>query len=351
MNLYLTRSGRLRRQDNTLSFEVFSPSDSPDYDLSNDFSSDELENEPVQNKNALPVENIDAVYVFSEMSLNSKLLNFLAQNKIPLHVFNYYGHHAGSFLPHAEQLSGILVIKQAEAFQNPEKRLLISKKILAASAHNIHAVMQYYARKNPKIIPFVQEVSAFQNELSECIDQDSLMGYEGSIRRIYYQAWHLWLAAADKNFKRVYRPADNPLNATVSFVNALLYTACVSELYRTALYPGISYIHQPQSRRYSLALDLVEPFKPLLADRMVFRLWNSNMISDRDFLPASNGFILTDDARRMIVSEWDNELKHTIFLDSLKRSVSYRQLLRLDCYKLVNFLLEDREYQPYRTRI
>ena len=205
MNLYLTRSGRLRRQDNTLSFEVFSPSDSPDYDLSDDFSSDELENEPVQNKNVLPVENIDAVYVFSEMSLNSKLLNFLAQNKIPLHVFNYYGHHVGSFLPHAEQLSGILVIKQAEAFQNPEKRLLISKKILAASDHNIHAVMKDYARKIPKINPFVQAVSAFQKELSECIDQDALMGYEGSIRRIYYQAWHLWLAAADKNFKRVYK--------------------------------------------------------------------------------------------------------------------------------------------------
>ena len=177
------------------------------------------------------------------------------------------------------------------------------------------------------------------------------MGFEGSVRKKYYQAWHFWLPAADKNFKRVYHPADNPLNATVSFINALLYTACVSEIYRTALYPGISYIHAPQSRRYSLALDLVEPFKPIIADRLVFRLWNSNMISDKDFMPSSNGFILTDDARRMILGEWDNELKKTIYMDSLNRSVSYRQLLRLDCYKLINFLLENRDYQPYKTRM
>lgn len=61
--------------------------------------------------------------------------------------------------------------------------------------------------------------------------------------------------------------------------------------------------------------------------------------------------MLTDDARRMILGEWDNELKKTIYMDSLNRSVSYRQLLRLDCYKLINFLLENRDYQPYKTRM
>ena len=351
MNLYLTRSGRLRRHDNTLQFESFPAIVQEDPAKNEDFTSDELEQEIGQVKNALPVENIDAVYVFSEISFNSKLMNFLAQNRIPLHFFNYYGHHSGTFLPHAEQLSGCLVIRQAEAFQDPEKRLYISKAVLAAAVHNIRSVMQYYARKIRDVLPMVQEVAALEKQLLDSQNQDSLMGFEGSVRKKYYQAWHLWLPAADKNFKRVYRPADNPLNATVSFINALLYTACVSEIYRTALYPGISYIHSPQSRRYSLALDLVEPFKPIIADRMVFRLWNSNMISDKDFMPASNGFILTDDARRMILGEWDNELKKTIYMDSLNRSVSYRQLLRLDCYKLINFLLENRDYQPYKTRM
>ena len=143
-------------------------------------------------------------------------------------------------------------------------------------------------------------------------------------------------------------PADNPLNALLSFLNSLLYAACVSELYRTALYPGISYLHTPQTRRYSLALDLVEPFKPVLVDRLLFRLWGCRMVGDKDFRKYSNGFLLTDCARQKILQEWDQELRQTVLCPTLNRAVSYRQLLRLDCYKLVNYLLEGREYKPYR---
>jgi CRISPR-associated protein Cas1 len=158
----------------------------------------------------------------------------------------------------------------------------------------------------------------------------------------------VWLGDQAKKFKRVYHPPDNPLNALISFLNSLLYTACVSELYRTALYPGISYLHTPQTRRFSLALDLVEPFKPLMADRLLFRLLDCRMIGDHDFRKYSNGFLLTDDARRRVLQEWDQELRKTVHNPALNRSVSYRQLLRLDCYKLVNFLLEGREYRPYK---
>ena len=174
------------------------------------------------------------------------------------------------------------------------------------------------------------------------------MGLEGNVRRIYYQAWTVWLGNPATPFKRVYHPADNPLNALLSFLNSLLYAACVSELYRTALYPGISYLHTPQTRRYSLALDLVEPFKPVLVDRLLFRLRGCRMVGDKDFRKYSNGFLLTDCARQKILQEWDQELRQTVLCPTLNRAVSYRQLLRLDCYKLVNYLLEGREYKPYR---
>lgn len=345
MNLYLNRSGRLRRHDNTLSFETVSL---PPNELGPDIESPELEEAPRDNQFSLPVETVDAVYVFGEISINSKLMNFLAQKEIPVHFFNYYGNHSGSFLPHAQQLSGDLVIRQADAFSQTETRLHICKQIISASIHNLLSVVNYYARRKSGLKTFSDQIASAAASLDSARSTDEVMGVEGSVRKLYYQAWPLWLGSPASHFKRIYHPPDSPLNATVSFVNSLLYTACVSELYRTALYPGISFLHAPQSRRFSLALDIVEPFKPILADRLIFRLWNSRLISDSDFLQDTNGFILTDPARKKILAEWDALLKQTLHLDSLNRSVSYRQLIRIDCYKLVKFLMEKCDYNPFR---
>ena len=86
----------------------------------------------------------------------------------------------------------------------------------------------------------------------------------------------------------------------------------------------------------------------VLVDRLLFRLWGCRMVGDKDFRKYSNGFLLTDCARQKILQEWDQELRQTVLCPTLNRAVSYRQLLRLDCYKLVNYLLEGREYKPYR---
>lgn len=345
MNLYLTKSGRLRRQDNTLRFE--SVSLPPEEDVP-EYESEGLEEMPADAVHALPVESVDSVYVFGEITLNSRLVNFLNSRKIPVHFFNWFGHHTGTLLPHAEQLSGDLVIRQAEAYRNPAERLGICRALLEATFHNIRSILLYYHRRKGGLEEAAESVRELADRLKEGSTVEELMGLEGNVRRIYYQAWGVWLGNEGMPFKRVYHPPDNPLNALLSFLNSLLYTACVSELYRTALYPGISYLHTPQTRRYSLALDLVEPFKPLLADRLLFRLWGCRMIGDKDFRKHSNGFLLTDEARRRILQEWDQQLRQTIQYPALNRSVSYRQLLRLDCYKLVNHLLEGREYKPYR---
>ncbi len=119
MNLYLTHSGRLRRRDNTLRFEsvTLPPEETPP-----EVERETLDDADADAVHALPVESIDAVYIFGEITINSKLVNFLNQKKIPVHFFNWYGHHTGTILPHAEQLSGDLVIRQGEAYRNPEER-------------------------------------------------------------------------------------------------------------------------------------------------------------------------------------------------------------------------------------
>src|SRR5947207_3219725 len=76
---------------------------------------------------------------------------------------------------------------------------------------------------------------------------------------------------------------SNEVNAMISFVNSMCYTLCLDMIYHTQLNPTISFLHQPGERRYSLALDLAEIFKPVLADRLIFSLLNKKQIQDCDF--------------------------------------------------------------------
>lgn len=347
MNLYLTRPGRLSRKDNTLFFEIFNIEDENLLALEEETPIDE--DNVIVKKHALPVESIDAVYVFSETRINSKLLNFLAQMKIPVHFFNYYGYHSGTFMPNAEQLSGDLVVRQGLAFSDNASRTEICRALIDAKAHNILSILQYYKRRISGTEEAISKIEELKSASAVAGSPDEIMGYEGMINRIYYNSWRIWMKQAEE-FTRNYNPPATPLNAIISFINSLLYTACVSEIYRTALYPGISYLHTPQTKRFSLALDLVEPFKPIMVDRLIFRLFDRKEITDKDFRGHSNGIILEDDARKKILREWDALIRTTVQIPQLKRSVSYRQLIRLDCYKLVKHLLEKKEFKPYKVQ-
>ena len=161
MNLYLTRSGRLRRRDNTLRFERVNLPETEDPEV----EAEELDEEKADAVQALPVESIDAVYVFGELSVNTKLINFLNCKKVPVHFFNWYGHHTGTLLPHAEQLSGDLVIRQGEAYRNPEERLTICRNLLEAVFHNILSVLQYYQRRKGGLEKWIAAVKELEQKL------------------------------------------------------------------------------------------------------------------------------------------------------------------------------------------
>lgn len=238
MDFYLTSPGRLRRKENTLRFELLEDKDAanekPPPALDEDESlwgDEELEATASKKKPSLPVETIDALYVFREVSFNSKVLNFLSQKKIPLHIFNYYGSHAGTYLPHAEQISGELVIRQATAAQDEVKRLGIARALLDSTLHNLGMNLRYYqTHREAGVEKEISQIASLRQKLPEATCTEALMGLEGAARRVYYSCWQKWLPEAGSKFTRQYRPPDNPVNALLSFLNSLLYTTMVSEM-------------------------------------------------------------------------------------------------------------------------
>jgi CRISPR-associated protein Cas1 len=107
----------------------------------------------------------------------------------------------------------------------------------------------------------------------------------------------------------------------------------------------VSYLHEPGDRRFSLALDLAEIFKPLFVDRAIFRLIKTRQIRPTHFEPRMGGTYLSEAGRKIFTTHWDDRLSQTVKHRRLDRRVSYERLMRLDAYRLVRHLcdpVEDR---------
>lgn len=296
----------------------------------------------------LKAEVADEIYLFGEVSLNTKLLNFISQKGIVLHVFNYYGFYSGSYYPRETNVSGYLLVQQVRTYDNPENRLRIAKEILKASSHNIYRNIRYYNNRGNDLKEQMLQIDSLINRLEYGNSINAVMGIEGNIRKTYYSCWND-IVKQDINFtKRVKRPPDNMINTLMSFVNSLIYTTTLSEIYKTQLNPTISFLHEPGVKRFSLALDIAEIFKPLIGDRMIFSLLNKNQITEDDFEKESNFLYLKEKGKRTILMEYDNRLETTIAHKELGRSVSYRYLIRLECYKLIKDIIGEKEYSGFR---
>lgn len=129
----------------------------------------------------------------------------------------------------------------------------------------------------------------------------------------------------------------------------MIYTTVLNEIYHTQLNPTISYLHEPGHRRYSLSLDIAEIFKPLIGDPIIFKLINNNMLRLDDFEEDVNYCYLNDSGRKKFIKEFDQKLATTIKHRKMKRNVSYRTIIRIECYKLIKHFIEDETYVPFKA--
>lgn len=325
--IYIFSDGELKRQDNTLKFHC---------DETNRF---------------LPVEDISDIFVFGEVDINKKLLELLSQKEIVMHYFNYYGYYMGTFYPREHLNSGYMILKQAEFYQNQDKRIEIARAIVKGALKNIRQVLKYYANRGKDLETSIQRIQEFEGQLDRCSDISELMAVEGNARECYYKSFDTIIENKDFVFeKRTRRPPKNHLNSLISFGNSIMYTLVLSEIYKTHLDPRIGFLHATNFRRFSLNLDVAEIFKPILIDRVIFALLSKKMVTKKDFESGLGGIVIKDKAKKLFVEELDNKLKTTIKHRELGREVSYRRLIRMELYKLEKHLMGEKEYEPFVAR-
>lgn len=320
-------------------------------ELSDGFFESDIPQRAIVSKKPIPVKDVDSIFVFGEMEFNTRFFNFAAKHRVPIHFFNYYGFYTGSFMPRQEVSSGTLLVQQTSHYISTGHRLALARALVDGASFNILKNLKYYGSpsRGRDLSPFIARVESERAKIATSPDISGVMGLEGAMRAAYYEAWPLILSAGWAEFtRRVKRPPDNPVNALISFSNSLCYTLCLSEVFRTPLSPLISFLHEPGARRYSLCLDLSEIFKPILCDRMIFKLINNGEIRPEHFEASLNFCTLKESGRKIVLAAWDERLKKTIAHRNLGRNVSYRRLVRLECYALQRHILGMSNYEPFK---
>lgn len=218
---YISSMGELTRKDNSLCFRK-------------------------DGKNVyIPIENTKEIYCLNEISINTKLLDFLSQNHVVVHFFNYFEGYSGTFYPRNQYNSGKLIVKQVEKYT--AERMVIAKAIVRGIGINIREVLYHYYKHNKTEVKGTVDwiKNEFFKRVESTNDVKELMAVEGEIWQRFYSEFKNFLPEDFIMNKRVKRPPDNPINALISFGNTLLYTKTISAIYRTHLDQRISFLHEP----------------------------------------------------------------------------------------------------------
>ena len=296
----------------------------------------------------LPIEKIKEIYCFNDITLSTKLLDILSTAGIIVHFFNYYENYIGTFYPKESLISGRLVVKQANTFEN--NRLYIAKAIVKGIAKNIRYILYHYYRHGAKELK--ETIDFYNKDVNRLLEKANnikqILSVEGRIWAIFYSTFKYFLPKEFIINKRVKRPPDNPMNAMISFGNTLLYTKTIAQIYNTHLEQSISFLHEPSEARFSLSLDLSEVFKPVIVFRTIFDLVNNKKIKvEKHFEEKLNYSLLNEEGKKIFIEAFEDRINKTFEHAKLNRKITYKQAIKLDGYKLIKYITENKEFCPF----
>ena len=295
--------------------------------------------------------------VFGNVGLTTPAIRELCAAEIPVGFFSYGGWFYGRLEGHSHKN---IELKRAQfrAAEDREFCLRIAQRIVAAKVINCRTMVRRNHPEPPRAV--LDGLDRAQRDAREAPGLDSLLGIEGNAARLYFSAFSGMLrppeaketAQLDFNFeRRNRRPPKDPVNALLSFAYALLTKDLTYAALFTGFDPLLGFYHQPRYGRPGLALDLMEEFRPLIADSVVLQCINTGAIKANDFVQNSLGVNLTPFARKKLIQAYERRMDQLITHPLFKYRVSYRRILAVQARLLGRFLLGDIDaYPEFLTR-
>ncbi|GAA3748265.1 type I-C CRISPR-associated endonuclease Cas1c [Salinactinospora qingdaonensis] len=283
-----------------------------------------------EQRRTLPLRRLDSIVVYGHVTISSELLARCAEDGRGITWMS----RGGRFKSRTEgPTRGNILLRHAQhrIYDIDEQRLPIARSFIAGKIQNSRQVLLRGARdatdpsRQQRIRDTITTCEEYLTNAEAASSVNELMGIEGNTARIYYEAFALLLRPDNDTGTmngRTRRPPTDPVNALLSFLYGLTRSLIHGAAEQVGLDPHLGFLHGMRPGRPSLALDLMEEFRPILADRLALTLLNRRQVRAEHFEKHSGGAVnLTEEGRTIVLTEWQRWKQRDWKHKQLKRSV------------------------------
>lgn len=300
----------------------------------------------------IPILNIEGIVTFGYMGASPGLMKLCADNGVALTFLSPHGHYIGRFQGPVHG-NVLLRKKQYEVAADLEYSLSLSRIFVAGKVMNYRTIMKRYLRdygSNSDVEAAIARLSVLKDKILSSPNYDVLRGYEGDAANVYFDVFPHLIVAQKDSFVfngRNRRPPKDPINALLSFVYTLLAHECSAALESVGLDPYVGFMHTLRPGRTSLALDLMEEMRAYMGDRLVLSLINRKQVSVSDFkFQGEQGVVMSDNARRTVVTAWQNRKKEEFVHPYLNEKIPVGLLPYIQAKLLAQYIRQDLDGYP-----
>jgi CRISPR-associated protein Cas1 len=301
----------------------------------------------------IPLRDLDRLIMSESVRMTGPVMAAVLQANIPIQIFSWGGKFLGSFLP-AENHHGLSRVRQYRAALDPDFTLAMSGRIVVAKIYNQRRVLQ---RLHASRAEATNETTEMERTLSwmegliasarSCKTVDELRGYEGTATARYFQTWAQFLPAEFPFERRSKRPPLNPVNACISFASTIICNEAVSFIHAHGLDPAIGLLHATEDGRWSLALDLIEPFRPSLVEPLALDLFSHQILNRKHFEQRNGGVYLNEEGRKKLLLQYERRMERQFLSESAGHRTTLRQQLENQAVAFKAALEDPARFEPF----
>jgi CRISPR-associated protein Cas1 len=299
----------------------------------------------------IPGQQVRAIYCYGAVQMTAQASETCLELGIDVSYFSPAGRFLG--LLRGLPASGVDARRgQYRLFELPGVRLQLAREIIRAKIHNQRVMLMRNGDAPERVLSLM---SSFRDATESAANLTALLGIEGSAAALYFEQFESMLKQRD-DWKfdwhgRNRRPPRDPVNGLLSLGYSMLAKELTGVCYSVGLDPFLGFMHQPRYGRPALALDLMEEFRPLIADSVAISLINRGELGPEDFIRSANGIFLNDKGRRPFWEAWFRRLDAEVSHPEFNYKMAYRRMLEVQARQLWRFVRgEALTYHGFTTR-
>lgn len=308
----------------------------------------------------IPLIHLGQVVISGNVNLTTPAMQTLLHEGIPVVFLSAYGRYHGALTPQVSRNS-LLRRAQHRVADNAERCLALSKAFVHGKIWNMRTMLQrrkWRAEKGTEdaLAPLLASIKAMhgmQKRIPRATELTQLLGMEGNASAEYFRSFAFMLKS-EMGFdfeRRSRRPPADATNALLSFAYSLLTADVMAAIQIVGMDPYIGFFHQVKYGKPCLALDLMEEFRPIIADSVVITLINTRQITPADFEKSHGGWYLKSNARKKFYAAYETRKNETFTHPVFKYKLSFRRAMELQARLLAKYLTDEIDaYTPLTVR-